>query len=74
MVVNPNEAFLASSGIEMALAQDDGSAAQEHLAAGFPIYYCDDRYPDGVVKEYPDGHKELVTIGASEKIEVIRSL
>lgn len=43
------------------LAQDDGEAARSHLAAGRPIYYCDDEFPEGVIKEYPDGRRELVT-------------
>ena len=69
-----NEAFLASSKIEDVLANDDGLAAREHLAAGHPIYYGDDRYPDGVVKEYPDERLQLVTVTDSEQITVIRDL
>jgi len=39
----------------------DDSAAREHLAAGFPIYYCESSTPSGLqIKEYPDGHRELV--------------
>lgn len=38
-----------------------GEAARAHLAAGRAIYYGDDRYPDAVVKEYPDGRRQLVT-------------
>jgi hypothetical protein len=44
-----------------ALANDSGEEAKRHLAAGRPIYYGDDRYPDAVVKEYPDGLRQLVT-------------
>jgi hypothetical protein len=47
--------------IEAALRREDGSAAREHLAAGFPIYYSDDGTPVGaVIKKYPDGRRELV--------------
>ncbi|PWU11884.1 MAG: hypothetical protein C5B47_00190 [Verrucomicrobia bacterium] len=72
--MNPNEAFLASGGIEAALAQDDDLAAQEHLAAGFPIYYGDDRYPDEIIKEYPDGRQQLVKVALDGQIMVIRDL
>jgi hypothetical protein len=44
------------------IARDDGSAARMHLAAGNPIYYCEPTTPaDTCIKEYPDGHRELVT-------------
>lgn len=47
--------------IEAALWEDDGAAAREHLAAGFPIYYSEPDTPgDVVIKEYPDGRRELV--------------
>lgn len=42
------------------LAEDDGEAAASHLAAGRPIYYGSDDYPLYTIKEYPDGHRELV--------------
>lgn len=36
-------------------------AARERLAAGQPIYYREGDTPAGqVIKEYPDGHRELV--------------
>lgn len=35
--------------------------AHDHLAAGRPIYYGDDDAPPGlVIKEHPDGYRELV--------------
>ena len=47
------------------LAQDDGRAAREHLAAGFPIYFREADTPAGlVIKQYPDGRRELVTFDA----------
>ncbi|WP_250532372.1 hypothetical protein [Caballeronia sp. ATUFL_F1_KS39] len=47
---------------ERALANDDGSAAREHLAAGRAIYYSESDTPTGTcVKEYPDGRREIVT-------------
>ena len=45
---------------ERDLDSDTGEAAREHLAAGHPIYYSDPAYPDHVVKQYPDGRRQLV--------------
>ena len=59
---------------EDAITNDDGLAARQHLTAGRPIYYGDDRYPDGLVKKYPDGRKQLVSVGANSEISVIRDL
>ena len=41
---------------------DDGQAAQLHLDAGRAIYYCEDAYPDEMVRQWPDGNRELVTL------------
>ncbi|MBW8067789.1 MAG: hypothetical protein GJU73_10140 [Ferrovum sp.] len=68
------ESFLDSPEFEAALANDDGQAAKEHLAAGRPIYYGDDRYPEGLIKEYPDGHRQLIAVSAEGKVTVIRQL
>lgn len=57
-----------------ALAQDKGEEAQRHLAAGRAIYYGDDRYPDEVVKEYPDGRRQLVTFTDDDTEVVVRDL
>jgi hypothetical protein len=45
---------------ENQLDHDTGEAAKRHLEAGRPIYYGDPAHPDGVVKEYPDGHRQIV--------------
>jgi hypothetical protein len=68
------EAFLASTAFEAALANDDGQAAKQHLAAGRPIYYGDARYPGQVMKEFPDGRKQLVAVSDKGEISVIRDL
>lgn len=40
---------------------DAGAAAQAHLDAGRPIYYCEDDTPEGlVVREMPSGQRDLV--------------
>lgn len=49
-----------------AAEKDDGAAARDHLNAGFPVYYCDENTPYGmVVKQHPDGRRELVSFDAS---------
>lgn len=68
------ETFLASAEFERAITHDDGLAAQQHLAAGRPIYYGDAQYPEGLVKKYPDGHKQLVSVSAKGEVSVIRNL
>lgn len=68
------EAFLASPAFEIALASDDGLAAKQHLAAGRPIYYGDDCYPDGLIKKFPYGRKQLVAVSDAGEISVIRDL
>jgi len=48
-----------------ALSAGDDSAARESLAAGVPIYYAEDDTPAAsLIKEYPDGRKELVTFAS----------
>lgn len=56
-----------------ALAGDTGEEAKRHLAAGRPIYYGDERYPDAVVKEYPGGRRQLVTFKNDTEV-VLRDL
>lgn len=72
--MSPAEKYLSSSEFVNALAHDDGLAAKQHLAAGRPIYYGDDRYPEGLIKKYPDGHQQIVSVDPDGKITVIRDL
>lgn len=74
MTTAEDEAYLASSRFEQSLAYDDGQAAKQHLAAGRPIYYGDARYPNGLVKKYPDGRRQLVAVSADGTITVLRDL
>lgn len=50
---------------------DDGQAAKSHLAAGRPIYYCDDAYPNYMIRKWPDGRRELVTRTSMGEILVV---
>lgn len=68
------EAFFASPEFERAMMNDDGQAAQRHLAAGRAIYYGDANYPEGLVKKFPDGRKQLVSVSTDGKVSVIRDL
>lgn len=56
-----------------ALANDQGDEAKRHLAAGRSIYYIDDRYPDAIVKEFPDGRRQLVALQDDREV-VLRDL
>lgn len=57
------------------LHRDHGdAAARAHLAAGRAIYYSDDDTPAGLlVKEHPDGRRELVRFDEAGD-EVVREL
>ena len=68
------ESFFASPEFERAMTSDDGQAAQQHLDAGRPIYYGDACFPEGLVKKYPDGRKQLVSVSADGKVSVIRDI
>ncbi len=62
------------SVIEAGLAQDGEFAVRDHLAAGFPVYYAESDTPAGLlIKEHPDGRRELVRHHRKAD-EVIRSL
>ena len=60
--------------LEAALFDDDGLAAKQHLAAGLAIYYGDEKYPGAIVKQYPNGRKQLVSVGKDGQISVIRDI
>lgn len=63
-----------SQVIEQGLARDGDFAVRDHLAAGFPVYYSEVDTPAGLlVKEHPDGRRELVRHNRQAD-EVIRSL
>ena len=44
---------------------DDGAAARAHLAAGRPITYTDDNFPDHIIRKWPDGRCELIDVDLS---------
>ena len=74
IAIMQTETFLVSPEFENAITNDDGLAARQHLTAGRPIYYGDEQYPGGLVKKYPDGRKQLVSVSAKGEISVIRVL
>ena len=57
-----------------ALASENGEEARQHLEAGRHIYYGDDRYKDAIVKEFPDGRRQLVTFDDDSVEAIIRDL
>jgi len=67
-----NSLAAISPDLALRLEKAGVSAAREHLATGFPIYYRDRSTPAGLeIKKYPDGRRELVRFKRSGD-EVIR--
>lgn len=60
--------------IEESIQQDDGRAAKEHLDAGRSIYYGDPGYPGQIIKEFPDGRRQLVEIDRRNVVTVIKEI
>lgn len=73
LLANEAEEAMAQEIIK-GICNDDGAAAKAHLAAGNPIYYCDDRYPGEIVKEFPDGRRQIVVMRGQGKVEVVRDI
>lgn len=71
--MSPEEERRFFAAFTRLLASDKGEEAKRHLAAGRPIYYNDDRHKDAVVKEYPDGRRELVTFDGDAEV-ILRKL
>ncbi|WP_423241104.1 hypothetical protein [Erwinia amylovora] len=56
------------------LEHDAGEEARANLKSGVAIYYADKNTPDGcVIKEYPNGRKELVSFMTGEEKLVVGS-
>ena len=68
------EDFLLSPAFVRAITHDDGAAAKEHLAAGRPIYYGDDAFPGELIKEYPDGRRQIVELSANGTFTAVRDI
>ncbi len=60
--------------IEHELTREYAGAAQAHLAAGRAIYYADPEHPDLVIKEHPDGQRELVDFDDTGTETILRTL
>jgi hypothetical protein len=72
--ISEKDAELVFDRMMRLVQEDTGEAAREHLAAGHPVYYGDDAYPGYVVKQYPDGRKELVNFDKNGTEIISRSL
>ena len=57
-----------------AIQKHQPEAAKAHLVAGRAIYYGDPRYPGQIVKEYPDGRRQLVHIDEKSVVTVIKEI
>jgi hypothetical protein len=58
------------------LQKEDDSAVRANLAAGFPVYYRHSSFPDPehLVKEYPSGRMELITMSDQREENLIKVL
>ncbi|MGT2457805.1 hypothetical protein ACU4GI_33425 [Cupriavidus basilensis] len=60
--------------LDSQLARDDGAVAKAHLAAGRAIHISDPRYPGRVIRQHPDGRRELMTLDTDGNLIVERAL
>ena len=74
MKISAKEDCDGFDSIERAMMRDDGQAAASHLLAGRPIYYCCDQYPLEIVREWPDGFRELVSVSSDGKVVKVRTI
>ncbi len=52
---------------------DDGAEAASHLAAGRPIYFTEPSTPKGlVVRQNPDGRRDLMRLAPDGYLQVVR--
>ena len=56
------------------LAYDDGEAAISHLAAGRWITYRDPHASNGLVREWPNGQRELIKADLHGNVIVLKPL
>jgi hypothetical protein len=55
--------------------EDTGDeAARRHLNAGRPIYIGDDAFPMRVIRQHPDGRRELMRLDETDVLVVDRPL
>lgn len=59
---------------EVAIAYDDGAAAKEHLAAGREITYRDPLLGNALIREWPDGRREVIEADLLGNITAVRVL
>lgn len=50
------------------------AAVREHKIAGRDVYYSDPAYPGYLIREAPDGRRDLLQEDAAGEIQFIRSL
>jgi len=57
------------------IEQDNGQAVKDLLAKGIAVYYSDDETPAGLlIREQPDGNRQLVRVNFDGDDTVIRDL
>ncbi len=74
MSISHSEQNSLLESIEAAIEHDDGAAAKAHLAAGREITYRDPLLGNALIREWPDGRREVINADLEGNITVIRSL
>ena len=69
--MKPGEENIFWTVLEKVLANDDGAAAKEHLAAGRPVTYRDPHYPDAILRKWPDGRREFIDVDEGGNVTVL---
>lgn len=74
--MTPEEAEIFSEDFAKKLLadDDDGAAAKGHLAAGRAITYRDSEFPDDIMREWPDGRRELIDVDNNGNVTVLSTV
>lgn len=57
-----------------ALSAEEGRAAYAHLREGRAVFLSDPQYPGQIIRLYPNGRREIVTIDDRNQIAVVADL
>ena len=72
--MKPEDEKIFWAALEKVLANDDGAAAKEHLAAGRPITYRDPHFPNAIMRKWPNGRRELIDVDESGNVTVLSTV
>lgn len=72
--MKPGDEKILWKALERVLANDDGAASKEHLAAGRPVTYRDPHFPDAIMRKWPNGRRELIDVDENGNVTVLGSV